>query len=206
MKRALRTYEDPCGIARALDVLGERWALLIIRELTYGPKRFTELRDALVGASPNVLSHRLAELIRTGVIRRLTRGFELTEWGQALKPILMQLGRWGAQSASTSKRAMSVDALMLALETTFAPARSRDVWATCELRIGEDRMTATVANRELEIVRGSRKADVIITASAASLRAAVFTGQLDGVVFEGDAALGRAFLGLFERPLRPAEV
>ena len=97
MKRTLRSYEDPCGVARALDVIGERWALLIVRELTYGPKRFTAVRDALVGASPNVLSHRLAELTRTGVIRRLSRGFELTDWGLQLKPILMQLERWGGQ-------------------------------------------------------------------------------------------------------------
>src|SRR6185436_13978351 len=97
----LRRYGDPCGIARALDIVGERWALLIVRELLFGPKRFTDLRAGLAGASPNVLSQRLRELEARGVVRRHTTGgasYELTDWGRELHPILLQLGRWGARS------------------------------------------------------------------------------------------------------------
>lgn len=96
-----RTYGDPCGIARALDAIGERWALLIVRELAFGPKRFTDLRAAL-GASPNVLSQRLGELEEAGVVEHRSVGgalYELTDWGRELHPILVQLGRWGTRSA-----------------------------------------------------------------------------------------------------------
>src|SRR5687768_12104874 len=97
----VRSYGDPCGIARALDAVGERWALLVVRELLLGPKRFTDLRAAL-GASPNVLSQRLGELEAAGVVeRRNATGalYELTAWGRHLHPILLQLGRWGARSS-----------------------------------------------------------------------------------------------------------
>jgi DNA-binding HxlR family transcriptional regulator len=74
----LRSYGDPCGIARALDVVGERWALLIVRELVLGPRRFTDLRAAL-GASPNVLTQRLTELEGAGVVQRRSAGGALYE-------------------------------------------------------------------------------------------------------------------------------
>src|ERR1700759_2281904 len=120
----LRSYEDPCGIARALDVVGERWALLIVRELSFGPKRFTDLRAGLRGASPNVLSQRLQELESTGVVQRRKALYELTAWGRELHPVLLQLGRWGARSLARPRGELSVDALMLALEATFVPAQA----------------------------------------------------------------------------------
>src|SRR5206468_280135 len=102
---APRSYGDPCGIARALDLVGERWALLVIRELVFGPKRFTDLRDGLPGIATNVLSQRLRELVRNGVVarRRLpppaaSNVYELTEYGQELVPIMLALGRWGART------------------------------------------------------------------------------------------------------------
>ena len=103
-----RSYGDPCGIARALDLIGERWALLIVRELAFGPKRFTDLRGGLAGASPNVLAQRLRELESGGVIRRHTAGasaYELTDRGRQLHPILLQLGRWGAQTSPRTRTA-----------------------------------------------------------------------------------------------------
>ena len=94
-----RSYGDPCGIARALDLVGERWALLVVRELVLGPKRFTELRDGLAGASPNVLSQRLSELEAGGVVRKLEAGpgaYELTDWGKELHPVLGAAGALGS--------------------------------------------------------------------------------------------------------------
>src|SRR4051794_36565758 len=114
----LRSYGDPCGIARALDVVGERWAMLIVRELLYGPKRFSDLRTGL-GASPNVLSQRLDELEASGVVQRRSAGaavYELTDWGRELHPILLQIGRWGARSSHRPTGELGVDALMAALE------------------------------------------------------------------------------------------
>src|ERR687893_724201 len=97
---AMRTYGDLCGIARALDVVGERWALLVVRELMFGPKRFVDLHRGLSGMSHNVLSQRLRELEDAGVVTRRVlgppariRAYELTPRGRDLEPVLIALGR-----------------------------------------------------------------------------------------------------------------
>ena len=99
-----RSYQDACGIARALDVVGERWALLVVRELLLGPQRFSDLRRALAGASSNLVADRLRELQGRGVVRRRKLAppagswvYELTEWGRELEPIVLALGRWGVR-------------------------------------------------------------------------------------------------------------
>ena len=202
----LRSYGDPCGIARALDVIGERWALLIVRELVLGPKRFSDLRVSL-GASPNVLSQRLDELEAAAVVQRRSSGgasYELTDWGRELHPILLQLGRWGAGSRHRPAGALGVDALMVALEATFVPASAAELEATYELRLGEERFAVSVDNAALTIARGSpRKADVVIDTDAATLRAVVFGDRkLAGAALEiqGDERLARRFFRLFARP------
>src|SRR5262245_56411343 len=100
-----RQYDDGCGTAHALELVGERWALLIIRELLLGPKRFTDLRHDLPGISPNVLSQRLSELEEASIIirRRLpppapVAAYEVTAWGRELEPLIQQFGRWAARS------------------------------------------------------------------------------------------------------------
>ncbi len=107
----MRTYGDRCGVARALDVIGERWALLVVRELVLGPKRFSDLRAGLRGVAPDVLSQRLRELEGAGVLRRATlpppsgaRVYELTEWGQELEPLVLGLGRWGSRAPFPAAR------------------------------------------------------------------------------------------------------
>jgi DNA-binding HxlR family transcriptional regulator len=207
----LRSYGDPCGIARALDLVGERWALLIVRELAFGPKRFTDLRDGLAGASPNVLAQRLRELEAGQVIRRNRVGgssYELTAWGEELHPILLQLGRWGARSAARPAGALSVDALMVALESTFKPDAAADLVATYRLHIDEQRFCVTIDRGRIAITRGAPasgagRVDAEITTDAATLRALVFGDRkLAGapVQLGGDPRLGRAFFRLFARP------
>ncbi|MGL5852342.1 MAG: winged helix-turn-helix transcriptional regulator, partial [Phycicoccus sp.] len=127
----MRTYRDLCGIARALDVVGERWALLVVRELMFGPKRFADLHRGLPGMSQNVLTQRLRELEETNVLIR-RRGlppatglvYELTDHGRALEPVLLALGRWGSplHPGPGSAEELSPDALVVALRTTFDPA------------------------------------------------------------------------------------
>src|SRR3954454_5030595 len=102
---ARRNYSQGCGTAHALDLVGDRWALLVVRELVLGPKRFIDLREGLPGIGPNVLSQRLKELSDAGVTRRglLPRPagstvYELTEWGSELEDVIVRLGRWGARS------------------------------------------------------------------------------------------------------------
>ena len=124
-----RRYDDPCGIARALDAVGDRWALLVVRELIFGPKRFLQLRQGLRGVSPNVLSQRLRDLEAAGVVRRCMLGppaevavYELTASGRALEPVLLELGRWGSRQPMMAAGELSVSALLIALKTVFDPA------------------------------------------------------------------------------------
>ncbi len=187
-------------------MVGERWALLIVRELLYGPKRFTDLRSAL-GASPNVLSQRLDELEAGGVVQRRQAGgaqYELTTWGRGLQPILLELGRWGARAQHRPVAELSVDALMAALESTFVPANATDPRASYELRLGLDRFAVEIAPGSIAITRGSPpRPDVVIETDPGTLRAVAFGDRkLAGAPLEirGDARLARAFFKLFARP------
>lgn len=207
----LRSYEDPCGIARALDVIGERWALLVVRELLLGPKRFSDLRAAL-GASPNVLAQRLAELEACGVVEHRRTGgaaYELTPWGAELRPLLLSLGRWGARSAHGPDGELGVDALLIALESTYAGTRAPELAVVIELRIAGERYKGEISAGELHFTRTAPRAPAaVISADAATLRAVAFGGRaLDGsgIVIEGDARLARQVLRSFARPRRAAE-
>src|SRR3954471_8576326 len=124
----LRTYGDGCAIAQALDLVGERWALLVVRELLLGPKRYTDLRRGLPNASPNVLSQRLDELERAGVLRRRklpppagSRVYELTEWGHELDQTVISRGHWAARAPAglSSDAPVGADSMILALRSRF---------------------------------------------------------------------------------------
>ncbi len=140
-----RTYGEACGIPRALDRVGERWALLVVRELMLGPKRFTDLRGGLSHASPNVLAQRLRELEQVGVVRKrrlpppaASQVYELTDGGRELEPVLVALGRWGARAPLDPEyMTMSVDSHIVSLATLFDPVLAGDLEASLELRMGE---------------------------------------------------------------------
>lgn len=125
-----RSYGDSCGIARALDAVGERWALLVVRELLLGPKRFTDLRAGLPRIGPDMLAARLRELEGVGVVaqRRLAPPaartvYELTESGRELEPVLQALGRWGSRRPlHPEPPPLSPDAAVVAMQTMFEPA------------------------------------------------------------------------------------
>jgi DNA-binding HxlR family transcriptional regulator len=211
-----RTYGDACGIPRALDRVGERWALLIVRELLLGPKRFTDLRTGLPQASPNVLSQRLRELEQSGVVRRRTlpppagsRVYELTEWGLELEPVLSALGRWGARAPlAPPEVGMSFDAHILSLRTLFDPDLAGDFSTTLDLSLGEYRFRAEVADGRLEIVPGEAVApDALVRTAAATLLALAHrrleleeAARAGGIVIEGDEQAVERFLGLFALP------
>lgn len=202
----LRSYEDPCGIARALDLVGERWALLVVRELVLGPKRFTDLRAGLPGASANILTQRLRELETGGVIRRHRQGaaaYELTDWGHELHPLLVTLGRWGARGKARPKGTLGVDALLVALESTFVATAAPDA-ATWELRLGEQAFAVEVTAGAIHVARGApRRADATIVTDAATLRAVLFGDKplaLADVGIGGDRQIARAFFRMFARP------
>ena len=213
----MRTYGDGCAIAQALDVVGERWALLVVRELLLGPKRYTDLRRGLPNASPNVLSQRLAELEGAGVIRRRklpppagARVYELTEWGSELEETVMSLGRWAARSPTPPNPApiRSADSVILALRARFDPRTADGLRAGYELRLGGDRFRIEVADDELEVARGdAHHADASIDTDTDTIAAVLWGGrsladaQRSGMMtIEGDKAAVERFVALFPMP------
>ncbi len=207
-----RSYGDRCGVARALDIVGERWSLLIVRELLLGPKRYTDIRAGVPRATPNVLSERLRELEQSGVLRRRTLGppasarvYELTERGYALEAVILALGRWGSATPVVPEAEMSVDSHALALRTLFdagaAPARALRI----NLEIEDDGLAAQVAGGELRIARGrDPAAQATLTIDRPTLRALLWEGRrvadLGPDALRGDGAAAQAFFGLFPRP------
>ena len=154
-----RSYGDSCGIARALDAVGERWALLVVRELLLGPKRFTDLRSGLPRIGPDMLAARLRELEDLGLVvqRRLAPPaartvYELTAYGRELEPVLHALGRWGSRRPlATDPPPLSPDAIVVAMQTMFEsdPAARPSVIALrldgheFSLRADADQLVAT---------------------------------------------------------------
>lgn len=210
-----RVYDDPCGVARALNVVGDRWALLVVRELLLGPKRFSELRRGLPGVSPNVLSQRLDDLAEYGVVRRRHAGpptsapvYELTEHGAGLEEVLVALGRWGARRPVASGEDLGPDALWLAMRSTFDAARGPCPDGEFELAVGGDTVTAGLSGGRLTMRRGASTAPrATIAADPATMRAVVFGGRAPSdavasgdLTVRGDDVAASAFLALFPRP------
>jgi DNA-binding HxlR family transcriptional regulator len=219
----MRTYGDGCAIARALDLVGERWALLVVRELLLGPKRYTDLRKGLPNASPNVLSERLRELERAGIVRRRklpppagSRVYELTDWGLELEETVMSLGRWAARSPTPLSDApiQSADSIILALRARFDPTAAPGLRAAYELRLGEDRFRIEVADGELEAARGGGdQADATLDTDSDTIAAVLWGGrpladaQRSGrMTIEGDKAAVERFVRLFPMPEPAAAV
>jgi len=154
-----RSYGEQCGVARSLDVIGERWALLIVRELLLGPKRFNDLLAGLPGASPNVISQRLRELTGHGVIRQRdlppptrVRLYELTDWGRELEPVVLHLGRWGDRAPLPDGARAGLDSLLLALQAAADPGR---VNGRYELRIGAHTFAVDGSSGAVRVRRGT---------------------------------------------------
>jgi len=217
-----RTYGEACRLASALDQVGERWALLVVRELLLGPKRFTDLRDGLPGASSNILSERLRELEAGGVVRRrklpppaASSVYELTEWGAELEPVVTQLGAWGARAPEQpAHERIGVDSVVLALRSLFDPERAGELEASYELLLDGERFHVEVSGGEVELGRDRGAADPAarIECEPGTL-AALLTGGLalaDAVdsgaarIDGGARAVGR-FLRLFPMPEPCAE-
>jgi len=208
-----RTYGDPCGIARALDVVGERWALLVVRELLLGPKRFTDLRTGLPHVGPDVLSQRLRELEEAGVVRRSTlappagsRVYELTERGKELEPVILGLGRWGSRAPFPAESGeLGVDALMLALKTLFDPVRADPLMETSfELQLGDQRFEVRPTDEGLAVERGPAPyAIATIATDAGTLQQVLWHGRRlrdAPLAIAGDRGAAERFLTLFPLP------
>jgi DNA-binding HxlR family transcriptional regulator len=218
--RSRRHYEDACAAAHALDLVGERWALLVMRELMLGPKRFSDLRESLPGISANVLTQRLEGLEAAGVLVRrklpppaASQVYELTQWGYESEPIFQALGRWAARSpAHDPTLPFSAASFFLSLRTMLDPELARGLDARIGFRLGEETFLAHLADGMIDIARGSLdKTDLILSGTAPVLAGAIYGGQplaaleSAGVLeVEGSRALAERFVGLFPLPPKAA--
>ena len=211
-----RTYGDQCGVARALDLVGERWALLVVRELLFGPKRFTDLRAGLPNLGPDVLSQRLRDLEAAGILRRRTldppaaaKVYELTERGRELERVLIELGRWGASAPFPSADAVfGANSMVLALKTVFDGERANGLDAGYELTLGSERFAIEISGGRIELRRGAvEDAEVKIATETGVLAELLWRGKsLDdalaaGVItIDGSKRAAKRFFGLFPVP------
>ncbi|ETX15058.1 transcriptional regulator [Roseivivax halodurans JCM 10272] len=208
-----RWYDDACGTAFGLELLGERWSLLIVRELMFGPRRFSDIRAGLPGISAKVLTERLTGLEEYGVVVRETatepvpmRLYRLTEWGYAAEPIIRELGRWAAASPLHDPTLpLSPASLMLSFRTMLDRTAARGMMMQVGFDIGSVSFTARLADADMPVKRGRPDApDLRFAAKEAPSLAALFYGDVSaqeaGVRIEGDADLARRFVGLFNLP------
>ena len=207
-----RRYDDACGTAHALELIGERWALLVLRELMLGPRRFSELRADLPGISANVLSQRLGELETRGLVRRRllpppasVQVYEATEWGLEAEPIVQALGRWAARSPRHDPTLpISGVSILLSFRTMLDEQRARGLRARIGFLFGGDSYIGQLNEGHLSVARGDvAGCDVIFSGPPASLAAVVYGGApLDLMGITGDRELAKRFATLFPLPAK----
>jgi DNA-binding HxlR family transcriptional regulator len=164
---AARDYGQYCGITQALELVGERWALLIVRDLLVGPRRYGELAAGLPRIPSNILAARLKQLQETGVIRRVPRSrviiYELTPYGRELEPVVLALGAWGFKSMGDPRdeQIITPDSLTMTLRTAFRPQVAVDLPATAyAARVGPAELLIRVAGPTLDVTRGDGPVDL----------------------------------------------
>ncbi len=213
-----RRYDDACGTAHALDLIGERWALLVVRELLFGPKRFSDLRADLPGISANVLTQRLEGLEEFGIVTRRklpppasAQVYELTPWGMDARPIVEVLGRWGARSPHHDPTMpISAAGLMSSFRTMYGHDQVKGIDAKIGMRFGRESYIIHISQGRVEVTRGEfGTADVIFEGTPVALGAAVYGGvpyemlAAQGTLsVSGDMAVAKLFQTLFPLPAK----
>ena len=219
-----RSYDQYCGLAYALDIVGERWTLLIVRELMPGPRRFTDLIEGLPSISTNLLSSRLKRLEQQGIIcRRIlpppagSTVYELTPLGQALEKTLLELGKWGSRFVPPSAEdaaLLPVGSYALTLKTFFRPELAQGIRETYELRIDDEVLQVQIEAGEIHVQQGEAlNADVVFHTDIASYLG-LLTGQIqpdeaiaEGLIeIEGDPAALNRFLSVCGVPGSPQQL
>ena len=194
----------------AMELVGERWSLLIVRELMFGPRRFGELRGGLPGISANVLTQRLEGLEASGICLRRklpppasVQVYELTALGYAAETVIQELGRWAAQSPLHDPTLpLSPASIMMSFRTMFDSSKAKGLDADIGFRFGDEEFRARISGGELHVRRAEAAgADVIVAGTPMELGAVVYDGQpLDLVAVAGDRTLATRFTALFELP------
>jgi DNA-binding HxlR family transcriptional regulator len=203
----VRTYGQYCAIAKALDVVGDRWTLLIVRELLLaGPRRYTDLRDALPGIATNLLAARLRELDHAGLVRSehapppvATTLYALTERGEALAPVLRELGRWGVPVMAAGPAegdSFRSHWLSFPVSEFLADNAPADPPAAIELRTGEEPVVIEARGGSVQLVNGPAAEPGLILAGEPHVLLGLLSGALDtaqararGLDAEGDTEL-----------------
>ena len=213
-----RWYNDACGTAFGMEMIGERWSLLIVRELMLGGRRFSDIRTSLPGISAKVLTERLESLEAGGALvkRKLpppaaVQVYELTEWGYLAEPIIQALGRWAAASVHHDPTLpLSPVSLMLSLRTMLDHEKAKNFDCTAGFEVGGESFVAELKEGSLPIRRDEiGDVDLLLRAPAAPLLAAVFYLKLpwedlakQGVEVTGDRRLALRFIDLFHLPAK----
>lgn len=210
---AKRWYDDACGTALALEIVGERWALLIMRELVFGPRRFSELKANLPGISANVLTQRLQGLEATGVLVRRTlpspanlQVYALTDWGLEAQAMMRDLGRWAARSPRHDPFAfMSSASAMMSLQALVDADKARGVDLTVGFRFPADTFVARAHAGTIEVTRGEPvDAAALFVGDTMQMRVTIYgKAPFDaphGMTVTGDHAAAQAFVDLFRLP------
>ena len=214
-------YQDACVAAFAMELIGERWSLPIVRELMLGGRRFSDIRASLPGISAKILTERLESLEAAGIVMRLTLGaptpaklYALTPWGLALEPVMQALGRWSIQSPEHDPTLpLTPVSLMLSMRTMLDRAAVAGWDISARFEVGEERFDGQLKDGELRIMRAAPEplasppaADLVFRAANANAYLPVFYGKRPmgspGMTLEaeGDPALVERFIGLFRLP------
>ncbi len=205
-----RRYDDACGTAHALELIGDRWTLLVLRELMLGGRRFSELRADLPGLSANVLTRRLSELEERGLARRRAlpppasvQVYEATPWGLEAEPVIQALGRWAARSTLHDPTLpISGVSILLSFRTMIDEKRARKVDAKVGFVFGRDRYVARVRKGRIRIAQGAvEECDAVISAAPTTLAGVVYGGApIDSLGISGDREIVEKFVTLFVLP------
>jgi DNA-binding HxlR family transcriptional regulator len=193
-----RRYDDACAAAHGMDLIGERWAMPVIRELMMGPRRFSDLKNSLNGISAKVLTERLEGLEAAGVLGRRklpppssVQVYQLTPWGYEAAPIFQALGRWAVRSPRHDPtRPFSPVSLMLSLRTMFSPAAAGDAAGRLQLRLNGESFFWTLADGQVGIGRGELPdAGATLAGAPTAVAGIVYGGRpLEDAVASGDLA------------------
>lgn len=205
-----RRYEDACGVAHALELIGERWAPLVLRELMFGPRRFSELRADLPGISANTLTQRLGELEHKSLVRRVqlpppasVQVYEATAWGLEAAPVMRALGKWAVRSpAHDPGLFVSAVSIMMSMQTMFDAERAGDMKARIGFRLRGIGYVAEIGEGRFDARRGDpTDVDVLFTAAPGAMAGVLYGGApLESIGVEGDMGLAARFITLFPLP------
>ena len=213
-----RWYDDACGTALAMELVGERWSLLIVRELMFGPRRFGEVRGGLSGISANVLTQRLAGMEEVGILARRklpppasVQVYELTPFGYSAEVAIQELGRWAAQSPRHDPTLpFSPASAMMSLRTMIDRSRSGAFDATVGFRFGSEAFVARVDAQGIAITRADvAHGDVVFDTDPPTLASVIYGGRpiadaegAGALTLSGDRALAETFVTLFPLPAK----